>query len=112
MYQLRIYEVDPSKRDAFHARFKEHAARIMKKYGFAIAAMWESTTAANFEFVYILQWPDAETMERQWGLFLADEEWIRIKREMDNDIGEPVRRATSRTLEAVEYSPTSEIRVP
>lgn len=100
MYQLRIHEVDPNKRDAFHARFKDHAAPLMKKYGFTIIAMWESTTATDFEFAYILQWPDTQTMERQWRLFLADGEWIRIKKEMDNDIGEPIRRATSRTLEA------------
>jgi hypothetical protein len=53
-----------------------------------------------------------ETMERQWKAFLADHEWIDIKKKMDIDIGEPVLKATGRVLEAVEYSPVSTISVP
>ena len=112
MYQLRIYEVNPEKRVAFHERFQNHAMRIMKKYGFKIVALWESVTASKLEFIYILNWPDMETMERQWKAFLADQEWIDIKKKMDLDIGEPVLKATGRVLEAVKYSPISAISVP
>lgn len=112
MYQLRIYEVNPEKRGAFHDRFKNDAMRIMGKYGFNIVALWESVTASKLEFIYILEWPDAAMMERQWKAFLADQEWIDIKKEMDLDIGEPVLQATGRVLEPLEYSPVSTIRVP
>jgi len=112
MYQLRIYEVNPEKRVAFHERFQKHAMRIMKKYGFNIVALWESVTASKLEFIYILNWPDMETMERQWKVFLADQEWIDIKKKMDLDIGEPVLKATGRVLESIEYSPVSTISVP
>jgi hypothetical protein len=44
-------------------------------------------------------------MERQWKAFLADEEWIRIKRQIMQETGEPVVRVTSRLLEDVDYSP-------
>lgn len=105
LYQLRIYEVAADRREAFHARFRDHAMRIMARYGFEIAALWESTTVTDFELVYLLRWPDADTMERRWREFLADAEWIDIKRRMDEDIGEPVRKVTSRVLDALPYSP-------
>jgi hypothetical protein len=105
IYQLRIYEVSPDKRDIFHNRFKNHALRIMKRYGFEVVALWESSSVLNFEFVYLLKWPDAATMDRQWKLFLADEEWIGIKKKTVRESGEPVLRATGRLLNAVDYSP-------
>lgn len=112
MYQLRIYEVDPAKRAAFHDRFQNHAMRIMKQYGFNIGAIWEAVTDSTLEVLYILRWPDTETMERQWKAFLADQEWIDIKKKMDQEIGEPVLRATGRVLAAVAYSPVSTLPVP
>jgi hypothetical protein len=105
IYQLRIYEVSHDKKEAFHDRFKNHALRIMKKYDFHPVAIWESKSVVNFEFIYILKWSNIEIMEKQWKLFLADEEWINIKKNMNDEIGEPVLRVTSRVLEGIEYSP-------
>jgi hypothetical protein len=31
IHQLRIYEIFENNKDAFHARFRDHAARIMKR---------------------------------------------------------------------------------
>lgn len=42
IHQLRIYEIFETNRDAFHARFRDHAARLMRQHGFHIADMWES----------------------------------------------------------------------
>ena len=105
VYQLRIYEVSPDKREIFHNRFKNHALRIMKRYGFEIIALWESTSVVNFEFVYLLHWQDVPTLDRQWKAFLADEEWIEIKKQTVKETGEPVVRVISRVLNEVEYSP-------
>ena len=105
VFQLRIYEVSSDKRDQFHERFEKHALRIMQRYGFRPVVLWESESVSNFEFIYVLEWPNAETMERQWKAFLADSEWIEIKRKMAGTIGEPVQRVTSRVLEGVKYSP-------
>jgi heme-degrading monooxygenase HmoA len=106
IYQLRIYEVSPDKRDIFHNRFKNHALRIMKSYGFEPVAFWESSSVVDFEFIYILKWPDIATMESQWKFFLDDKEWIGVKNKMAGEVGEPVLRVTSRVLEEIEYSPT------
>lgn len=54
IYQLRIYEIFPHNRTAFLARFRAHAARIMRSYGFDILAMWEARTGRRLEFVYLL----------------------------------------------------------
>jgi hypothetical protein len=105
IYQLRIYEVSPERREAFHERFEKHALRIMKRYGFTPVVLWESKSVVDFEFIYILHWPDVQTMERQWKLFMADAEWIEIKRKMASEIGEPVQRVSSRLLDGVTYSP-------
>ena len=40
--QLRIYEIFEHNKAAFHARFRDHAAQIMRKYGFNIVTMWEA----------------------------------------------------------------------
>jgi hypothetical protein len=105
VYQLRIYEVSSDRKEVFHDRFRNHALRIMKRYGFNVVAIWESSSVVNFEFIYLLKWPDVATMERQWKLFLADDEWIAIKKKTVNETGEPVLKATGRLLGDVEYSP-------
>jgi len=78
----------------------------MRRYNFKHVVLWESESVSNFEFIYILEWPNIETMEQQWKSFPADSEWIEIKRKMAEEIGEPVQWVTSRVLESVEYSPT------
>ena len=41
--QLRVYEIFEHNKAAFHTRFRDHAARIMRsRYGFQIVAMWEA----------------------------------------------------------------------
>jgi heme-degrading monooxygenase HmoA len=105
VHQLRIYEIDPTKRDAFHERFRDHAVRIMQSYGFRILAMWESDTEGRLEFIYLLEWSDQVTLEQQWEQFMA-ESWSRIKAEVRAAIGgEPVLNVTSRVLEIVDYPP-------
>ena len=42
IHQLRIYEIFDANKAAFHARFRDHAGRIMRKYDFRILAMWEN----------------------------------------------------------------------
>ena len=81
IHQLRLYEIFDSNKKAFHDRFRDHAMRIMARYDFNILAMWESKKDNRTEFVYLLEWPDRETMTDRWEKFLRDEEWIKIKKE-------------------------------
>ncbi len=106
LHQLRIYEIDPGKRVAFHQRFRDHATRIMASHGFSILAMWEAETHERLEFVYLLEWPDRAALERGWERFMADESWSRVKDDVRAAAGgEPVLSVSSRVLELVDYPP-------
>jgi heme-degrading monooxygenase HmoA len=105
VYQLRIYELYPQTRAAFHDRFRDHAARIMQRHGFEIVSMWEAGTAEKPEFAYILRWPDAARMKTAWAAFMADEEWARIKRETPAEHRPIVGAIQDRTMRLTDYSP-------
>jgi len=105
IHQLRIYEIFPSNKDAFHDRFDCHAARIMRGYGFNILAMWETKTEKRLEFVYLLAWPDDATRLAQWAAFMADEEWKAIKYYTAKQYGNLVGEIEDRILTPTAYSP-------
>jgi heme-degrading monooxygenase HmoA len=105
IHQLRIYEIFEHNKAAFHARFRDHAARIMRTYGFEILSMWEAQTDTRTEFVYILAWPDAPTMHSAWGRFRADEEWKEIKRITSAQSGDLVGAIEDRVLVPTNYAP-------
>jgi NIPSNAP len=105
IHQLRIYEIFDSNKKAFHDRFRDHAMRIMAKYDFKIVATWESTKDNRTEFIYLLEWPDKETMTDRWEKFLRDQEWIKIKKETGDLYGPLVGEIQDRTLYPTDYSP-------
>jgi len=107
VHQLRIYEIFDGNKKAFHDRFRDHAMRIMAKYDFKIVAMWESKKDNRIEFVYLLEWPDKETMTDRWKKFLRDPEWIRIKKETGEMHGPLVGDIQDRTLYLTDYSPAT-----
>ena len=103
IHQLRIYEIFEGNKAAFHARFRDHAARIMRNYGFHIVAMWEARSDGRTEFVYLLQWPDEATMTERWARFMADREWAEIKEKTAAEHGKLVGDIQSRALHLTEY---------
>ena len=105
IHQLRIYEIFETNKHAFHARFRNHAARIMGRHGFHIIAMWEAKRPERTEFVYILAWPDVATKEAAWAAFMADQEWSEIKRMTAAEHGSLVGGIEDRTMVLTDYSP-------
>jgi heme-degrading monooxygenase HmoA len=105
IHQLRIYEIFEDNRAAFHARFRDHAARIMRRHGFRIVAMWEARQASRIEFIYLLEWPDERAKEAAWVAFMADAEWAEIKRVTAAQHGKLVGAIEGRTLALTDYSP-------
>src|SRR6266481_337553 len=94
--QLRIYEIFENNKAAFHARFRDHAARIMRtRYGFQIVAMWETRLGDRTEFAYLLEWPDETTKTAAWSAFMADTEWSEIKQQR---LGRIARRGRERVF--------------
>jgi hypothetical protein len=103
VHQLRIYELFDRNKDAFHARFRDHAVRIMKRYGFDIVSMWEAKSGERSEFVYVIRWPDEDTMKSQWKKFMADPEWARIKVESAQEHGPMVGKIEERVMRLTAY---------
>src|SRR5436189_6176375 len=106
IHQLRIYEIFERNKAACHDRVRNHAARMMRSYGVDIIAMWESKTNDRTEFVYLLVWPDEQTMLRAWRQFSADEEWKKIKKLTNTQHGDLVGVIEERTLVPTNYSPS------
>jgi heme-degrading monooxygenase HmoA len=104
IHQLRVYEIFEHNKAQFHARFRDHAVRIMARHGFTILALWESKAAGRTEFVYLLEWPDEATMKAGWESFLTDPEWIEIKARTRGQ-GALVGEIREKTLVPTDYSP-------
>lgn len=107
IHQLRIYEIFDANKSAFHARFRDHAARIMKTYDFRIVAMWEARNDDKPQFVYVLEWPDETTKTAAWTAFMQDKEWAEIKRVTSAQHGALVGGIEDRTLTPLDYSPSA-----
>ena len=105
IHQLRIYQLFDDTREAFHERFRDHAQRIMERYDFHIVAMWESRNEDGPQFVYLLEWPDEQTMKDRWAAFMEDQEWSDIKAETARIHGQFVGGIEERTLILTDYSP-------
>jgi uncharacterized protein (DUF608 family) len=105
IHQLRVYEIFESNKAAFHARFRDHAMRIMRKYGFEFVAIWESKTDRRTELVYVLTWADVATKEAAWDKFRADQEWKDIRRVTTAEHGDLVGEIEDQVLVATPYSP-------
>lgn len=105
IHQLRIYEIFERNKAAFHARFRDHATRIMARHGFQILAMWETRSATRTEFAYLLAWPDVETKAAHWASFMADPEWVEIKRVTAIEHGDLVGATEDRLMTLTDYSP-------
>ena len=106
IHQLRIYEIFEHNKAVFHTRFRDHAVRIMRMYGFNTIAIWESKTDQQTQFVYRLAWPDESTMYSAWTQFRADEEWKEIKRVTSARDGDLVGEIEERVLVLTDYSPS------
>ena len=103
--QLRIYEIFDHNKAAFHERFRDHAMRIMKRYGFDFVSLWEAKSDRGTSFVYLLAWPDLSTKEAAWRGFMADEEWKEIKRVTKAQHGDLVGEIEDRLLTPTAYAP-------
>ena len=107
VYQLRIYKLHPGNEAHFHDRFRDQCMPIMKRYGFDIVFTSQSGPDGHTEFVYLLRWKDRSTQIADWKAFLADPEWIAIKKSSSAKFGDLVDEAQDRSLDMLPYTPAS-----
>lgn len=106
-YQLRIYKLHPCNETHFHDRFRDQCMPIMKRYGFDIVFTSQSGPEGRAEFVYLLRWKDRPTQIAAWKAFLADPEWIAIKKATAAQYGDLVDDLQGRSLDMLPYTPAS-----
>lgn len=105
IHQLRIYEIFDENKQAFHARFRDHAMRIMRSHGFHVLSVWETRVNGRAELAYLLEWPDKETMRAAWDRFSHDQEWKDIKAAWAVEHGTAVGEIQDRVLMPTDYTP-------
>ena len=101
IYQLRVYEIFEHNKEPFLVRFRDHAARIMRKHQFNIVRMWETEINGRQEFVYLLEWENETELKKQWAEFMADKEWQEIRERTTVLHGNMVGRIEDRVLKEV-----------
>jgi hypothetical protein len=78
IYELRIYDIIPNRRQALYDRFIEGALDLLRKHGFKIVAMWEPSDGQEKLF-YVLEWPDENARAAGWNAFRSDPAWHDLK---------------------------------
>ena len=106
VYELRIYKLNPANKVHFHDRFRDQCIPTMKRYGFDIVFTSETTSMGAPEFVYLLRWPSNEARTRAWKAFLADLEWVAIKKSTAGKYGDLVENVQDRQLQLTPYTPS------
>ena len=77
----------------------------MKRYGFDIVFTSQSGPDGHAEFVYLLRWKERATQISAWKAFLADPEWIAIKKATAAKYGDLVDDLEDRSLDMLPYTP-------
>lgn len=111
LYEMRTYHAAPGKADAMHARFRDHACRLLEKHSMEAIGFWvpmEEKDGAKDTLVWVLAWPDRSTREKAWEAFKADPEWKAAFKESEKD-GKLVDKAEIRFLKATDFSPEIKI---
>ena len=104
IHQLRIYEIFDENKALFHTRFRDHAARIMRRRIRHRSNVGSPHTAAH-GIIYLLKWPDEHAKTAAWAAFMADPEWAEIKRVTRPAHGSLVGEIADRLLVPTDYSP-------
>jgi heme-degrading monooxygenase HmoA len=105
LHQFRAYEIFEDTKPAFLARFRDHAAPIMRRHGFQILGMWEAQRPDRLEFTYLLAWADEQAMKAGWAAFMADQEWTDVKRVTAAEHGKLVGAIEDRVMRLTDFSP-------
>ena len=106
LYEMRSYHANPGKMEAVHARFRDHACRLLKKHGMDPIGFWvpaDAADAGNGLLIWILAWPDRQTRDNKWAEFMADPEWQKAFNESEKD-GKLVEKAVIHFLSPTDFS--------
>lgn len=107
IYELRTYTASPGKIEQLHQRFREVTLALFERHGMRVAGFWTPVAGSgpSDQLVYMLAFPDLESVAARWAAFRADPDWITAKAESERD-GELTAQVVSQLLESTDYSPS------
>ena len=103
IYELRIYDVVPNRREALYDRFRQGALALLEKHGFRMLDMWEPTDGVE-KLVYLLEWNDENERAACWRSFRNDPEWRDLKTRTEAE-GQMVTKMDYLLLGSVPFAP-------
>jgi hypothetical protein len=101
-FEQRTYVVQPNgvgNLDLLHARFREHTLRFFKKHGITVVGFWQPLGRTD-ALTYLLVYPDAAARNAAWAAFQADQEWVKVRADMNVTI-----QVESTFMIATDYGP-------
>lgn len=106
IYELRTYTASPGKVEQLHRRFREVTLALFERHGMRLVGFWTPVAedGPSDQLVYLLAFPDRDSVTARWAAFRADPDWIAAKAESERD-GELTARVESRLLESTDYGP-------
>jgi len=84
VYELRIYDIIPTARQALYDRFSNGALQLIERHGIKLLAAWEPSDGRERLFT-LYEWECADARERGWYAFRADPAWQALKAETEKN---------------------------
>ena len=103
LYELRVYDIPPSRMKDINDRFANHTTRIWKRLGIRPVGFWENVTGPNNTLTYILAWESLEERQRKWDAFVSDPEWLKVVEETGKN-GQIVLKLNTTIMKPTKYS--------
>ena len=103
LYELRVYDIPPSRMKDINDRFANHTTKIWKRLGIRPVGFWENVTGPNNTLTYILAWESLEERQRKWDAFMSDPEWRKVAEETSRN-GPIVLKLNTTIMQPTKYS--------
>jgi hypothetical protein len=78
IFELRIYDIVPSRKSDLYCRFERGALRLIDRHAIRLLDMWEPCDGRERLFS-LYEFADANAREEAWRRFRADPEWMELK---------------------------------
>lgn len=108
VYELRVYHCNPGKRDALHARFRDHTLKLFEKHGMTNIGYFvpiDDSDGGRDTLIYLLAHKSRDAAKSSWASFGADPAWKKAKSDSEKDGTPLVKMVESTYLDGTPYSP-------
>jgi hypothetical protein len=108
VFEIRTYVASAGRFEALKTRFRDHTIKYFDKYNMKSVGYWTPVTGtpgAGNTLIYILQHESRDAATKSWASFNADPDWVKARQASIDNGGNPVARADSTFVEAVDFSP-------